>query len=109
LASWLLGKTPLTEPVLADAPKTDPLAISTSFDSLSQTEIREASGRMNTSCLLVNGQNDPAVSPPDLDQIVSVSEWTHTVSFEQSGHFPMLDESSKFNRLMIDFLSLPSG
>jgi len=29
--------------------------------------------------------------------------------FEQSGHFPMLDESAKFNRLLIDFLSLASG
>jgi hypothetical protein len=28
--------------------------------------------------------------------------------FEQSGHFPMLDEPSKFNRLLTDFFSLNS-
>lgn len=33
----------------------------------------------------------------------------HTVTFDQSGHFPMLDKSSKFNRLLGDFLSLSSG
>jgi hypothetical protein len=28
---------------------------------------------------------------------------------EESGHFPMLDESTKFNHLMADFLALFSG
>jgi len=28
---------------------------------------------------------------------------------ENSGHFPMLDESSSFNRLLTDFLTLGSG
>jgi len=29
--------------------------------------------------------------------------------FEESGHFPMLDEPSKFNRLLTDFINLPLG
>ena len=33
----------------------------------------------------------------------------HQIVFESSGHFPMLDESSKFNRLLADFLNLNSG
>ncbi len=109
LADWLLGKTPLTEPVLTDAPKTDPQAVLASLVGLSVTEVKEASARLNTSCLLVNGQNDPAVTPPDLDMVVTLPQGTHAISFDQSGHFPMLDEGSKFNRLLIDFLTLPSG
>jgi hypothetical protein len=31
------------------------------------------------------------------------------VVFEQSGHFPMLDEANKYNRLLNDFLALTSG
>ena len=28
---------------------------------------------------------------------------------ENSGHFPMLDEGPRFNRLMADFMALDSG
>ncbi len=109
LAEWLLAKSPLTEPVRADAPKTDTLAIASSLVGLSSPEVKGASKKLATSCLLVNGQNDPAVTLPDLDSLVSLPEQTHALMFEQSGHFPMLDDSSKFNRLLVDFLTLPSG
>ena len=33
----------------------------------------------------------------------------HQINLEESGHFPMLDESAKFNRLLTDFLALDSG
>ena len=39
----------------------------------------------------------------------TLPELMHAVIFEQSGHFPMLDETKKFNRLLVDFLSLASG
>lgn len=109
MADWLLGRTPLTEPVRVDAPKTDPQAISASLSGLSAAEVQQASRSLRTSCLLVNGMNDQAVIPPDLDQTLTLPEQTHAVAFEGSGHFPMLDEGSKFNRLLVDFLSLPSG
>ena len=109
LVDWLLGRNPLTEPVRLDAPKTDPQAISTSLTGLSASEVQEASRTLRTPCLLVNGQNDQAVIPPDLDALITLPEQTHAVAFEASGHFPMLDEGSKFNRLLVDFLSLPSG
>lgn len=106
LAGWLLGRTPMTEPVLTDAPKTDPQAVAISLDSLSQNGAKGAATRLFTPCLVVSGQNDPAVTALDPDHLPLQS---HLISFDQSGHFPMLDEGSKFNRLLIDFLSLPSG
>lgn len=109
LAEWLLSKSTLVEPVRADAPKTDPLALQSSFAGLSAVRLKESWHEMRTACLLVNGQNDPAVEPPRMEQLVDLPEQVHTVLFEQSGHFPMLDESSKFNRLMVDFLGLSSG
>lgn len=109
LADWLLGKSPLTEPVLADAPKTDPQAITTSLIGLSVEDVKAANFRLNTSCLLVCGQNDAAVTPPDLDSVITLPDCMHLINFDQSGHFPMLDEGNKFNRLLIDFLSLASG
>jgi pimeloyl-ACP methyl ester carboxylesterase len=109
LADWLLGKSSLMEPARADAPKTDMQALETSFTGLSAINLIDAWAQIQTSCLLVNGLNDPAVFPPDLEQLAALPETVHAVSFDQSGHFPMLDESSKFNRLVTDFLALPSG
>jgi hypothetical protein len=34
---------------------------------------------------------------------------THHIIFDESGHFPMLDQPTKFHRLMNDFLDLASG
>ncbi|HEX9018299.1 MAG TPA: alpha/beta hydrolase [Anaerolineaceae bacterium] len=109
LAEWLLGHAPLTEPVLADAPKTDLQAITASLVGLSAAEAQDTLARLATACLLVSGLNDQAVAPPDSAQVAMLPASAHAIAFDQSGHFPMLDESSKFNRLLIDFLSLPSG
>lgn len=109
LADWLLEKTPQTEPVRGDAPKTDPQAIAASMQGLGLPEVREASAKLQNACLLVSGLNDPAVAVPDLDVVMGLPEQTHGILFEQSGHFPMLDEGSKFNRLLIDFLTLGQG
>ena len=109
LADWLLEKSPLTEPVRVEAPKTDPQAILTSLAGLSSPEIRAAGQNLNRACLLVHGVNDPAVAAPELDVINRLPELIHGIHFEASGHFPMLDESSKFNRLLIDFLALGPG
>jgi pimeloyl-ACP methyl ester carboxylesterase len=107
LAEWLVGRTTLTEPVRMDAPKTDPQAILSSLANLAG--LKETMQQMNTACVLVNGQNDPVMEGPRQEQLSSLPEFTTTVTFEQSGHFPMLDESSKFNRLVADFLALHSG
>lgn len=108
LADWLLGRGPLVDPVRADAPKSDPQAIQASLAGLNGN-LPECWRQLKTACLLVSGQTDAAVEPPRIDQLANIPEQTHAVSFEQSGHFPMLDESSKFNRLMMDFLALASG
>jgi len=107
LADWLLGRTPLTEPVRADASKADQQAVQISLNHLGS--LQKAFHQMATACVLVNGQNDPAIELPRLEQIASLPEFTQAVVFDQSGHFPMLDENNKFNRLMGDFLALPSG
>ena len=43
------------------------------------------------------------------DEEYSLSTMTHQVELDGSGHFPMIDETSKFNRLLTDFLALDSG
>jgi len=109
LAEWLLGKDPINEPARADAPKADPLAITTSFNSLNGTNIMPIMDSMVPPCLIVHGQNDPAIHTLDYERFMSMPDLVYQVMLENSGHFPMLDESPRFNRLMTDFMALDSG
>jgi pimeloyl-ACP methyl ester carboxylesterase len=109
LADWLLGKDPISEPARTDAPKADPLAITTSFTSLNGTNFMPIMDTMATPCLIVHGQNDPAIHTLEYERFMSMPELVYQVVLENSGHFPMLDESPRFNRLMADFLALDSG
>jgi pimeloyl-ACP methyl ester carboxylesterase len=109
LADWLLGQLPATEPARVDAPRADAQALQVSMNNFQSINLREKLKWLQTACLLVNGQNDPAVTPIKLEEALTFPYQTHSISFEQSGHFPMLDEGSKFNRLLGDFLTLDSG
>jgi len=108
LVEWLLSKDPVTEPARTDGIKSDPLAVSTSFNSPDAFNLSGRISSLNTACLLVYGQNDPAITIPafDLDSAPSMMQ---TVILDQTGHFPMLDDSPRFNRLLNDFLALESG
>ncbi len=109
LAEWLLGNTPDSQAARLEAPKADQDAILRSLHNLQSIKINEIAARISTPTLLVFGQNDQAITMANSDQLVSLPDHLHNIIFDKSGHFPMLDEVNKFNRLMNDFLSLQSG
>jgi pimeloyl-ACP methyl ester carboxylesterase len=109
LADWLLGRQPVNEAARIEAPKADPLAIHVSLNDLQRTDLTGLTMRVSTPCLFVHGQSDPAVTMPTTETFAALPESTHYIVFEQSGHFPMLDDPSKYNRLLTDFLALASG
>jgi pimeloyl-ACP methyl ester carboxylesterase len=109
LADWLLGLTPETQAARTEAPKADQDAILRAIHNLNSIELTELPKRLTTPCLLVNGLNDPAITLPQQEKISQLPPNMHQITFNQSGHFPMLDQPNKFNRLMNDFLSLESG
>jgi pimeloyl-ACP methyl ester carboxylesterase len=109
LADWLLGKVPETQAARIEAPKADIAAIHTSLDSLRSEDILSQVIGLRTPCVFVHGLLDPVIELPAEDLFPRLPENTHQVVFEASGHFPMLDELSKYNRLLADFLALPSG
>ncbi len=109
LADWLLNKDPLAEPARTDAAKADPQAIQTTMAGLGLNNFMMVMDAMATPCLIVHGENDPAVQTPDYERILAMPERVHQVILEQCGHFPMLEESVKFNHLMTDFFMLESG
>jgi len=108
LADWLGGKTPETEPARADAVKADPTAIAASFNDPDWFNIAGKLLGMNSACLMVYGQNDPAISIPPLDPALT-SSMLHLLILEGLGHFPMLEDTARFNSLLTDFFALDSG
>ncbi len=109
LVNWLGNKSPEATAALADATKADPQAIA---DSISSFQTNGLFGKMRQTqipCLLVHGQNDPVIPPPPADNSINLPHMMHHIVLESSGHFPMIDETARFNRLLTDFLALDSG
>ncbi len=109
LVDWLSGRDPLADAVRLEVPKTDPQAIQKSLTDLEQLDVHALWKESKTPCLMVHGKNDPLVSLPLADPLADLPYMAHAICFEQSGHYPMIAEASKFNRLMVDFLALESG
>jgi pimeloyl-ACP methyl ester carboxylesterase len=109
LASRLLNQTPNTDAARSEAPKADEAAIKNSIEDLKFINLLEISKQITTASLLVHGLKDPVIETPNLDSNRDLPNMVHHIVFDESGHFPMLDQPSKFQRLMNDFLDLDSG
>ena len=109
LTEWLSSRTPEAATALSDSAKADPKAITASMVGLQADNLYNAFRNLNNPipCLLVYGEKDQAISAPG--EGFSLSSMTHQISLEGSGHFPMIDETIKFNRLLTDFLALEPG
>ena len=109
LVDWLSSRTPEAATALSDASKSDPRAIAASMNSFQSDSLFTQFRHTDVPCLLVYGQNDPSITVPTAENSNSLSTHMHQINLEASGHFPMIDETAKFNRLLIDFLALDSG
>ena len=107
LTDWLSSRTPEATTALSDAAKADGQAVTASMVGLQADNLYGSFRNSNIPCLLVYGEKDPAIFAPD--ESFSLSSMTHPVFLEGSGHFPMIDETIRFNRLLTDFLALDSG
>lgn len=83
--------------------KTDPQVIEQTLDALEDVDIPAALSLLDMPVLLVYGRKDPMVKPLDEALIHPKRYNTRVIHFEVARHFPMLEERSKFIRLMKDF------
>ena len=109
LVDWLSDRSAESAAALSDAAKSDQRAIAGSISSFGVNGLFHDFRTVNVPCLLVYGQNDPSIHVPPLDSTLAYGLHVHQINLEDSGHFPMLDESARFNRLLTDFLALESG
>jgi pimeloyl-ACP methyl ester carboxylesterase len=119
LTDWLASRTPEATTALSDSAKVDGQAIAVSlvglqaespfnkFRNLEKRNLDSTPDPSTIPCLLVYGEKDQAVFAPD--ESYPLSSMTHQIVLENSGHFPMIDETIKFNRLLTDFLALEAG
>jgi pimeloyl-ACP methyl ester carboxylesterase len=107
LSEWLSSRTPEAITALSDAAKADPQAVTASMVGLQANNLFGGFRDLNIPCLLVYGEKDQAITIPSED--FSLSTMTHQIILEGSGHFPMIDETVKFSRLLTDFLALEQG
>jgi len=107
LTDWLSPRTPEATTALSDASKADGQAITASMVGLQADNLYGSFRALNIPCLLVYSEKDQAILAPD--ESFSLSSMTHPVFLDNSGHFPMIDETIRFNRLLTDFLALDSG
>jgi pimeloyl-ACP methyl ester carboxylesterase len=107
LSDWLSDRTPESLTALSDASKADIKAIVASMAGIQSGNLFNDFRDLDIPSLLVYGEKDQAVTVPSYE--TSASTYTHQVVLDGSGHFPMIEETIKFNRLLTDFLALDSG
>ncbi len=93
----------------AESAKTDPMAIQMSLTNLLKLNFAWYVQQLgNPLSFLVYGQGDRMIKDELTADFFEQPDAVQQIIFEQSGHYPMLDEASKFQRLLNDFLSLSS-
>ena len=109
LVDWLSNRSTESQNALSDASKTDPRAVVGSMASFRSDSLLSLFRTSDVPCLLVYGENDSAIRVPDVESTESFGLNMHQINLEDCGHFPMMDEPARFNRLLTDFLALDSG
>lgn len=109
LLEWLLGKGPDVDPISREADKADAQALEGTIRAVTDQDVRAELAGLDRPYLLVHGERDPLIIPPDETALAGLNGFVHSIGLEESRHFPMLDQAAKFNRLLADFLALKSG
>lgn len=110
MMDWLTARTPESTAALSDASKVDLKAVAASLAGLqANTNIFAGIRDLGVPCLFAYGTNDPAVAMPSQEKTDSFPNHMNQVNLEGTGHFPMIDNPTQFNRLLTDFLALDSG
>ncbi len=92
------------EEVAMESEKTDSSAVVKSVRSAMTQDLFDTLEELDLATLLVYGQQDPIIETPDEDILDDLDDNVHALNFEGVQHYPMLENTSKFNRLLRDFL-----
>ncbi|CAG0999528.1 partial AB hydrolase superfamily protein YdjP, partial [Anaerolineae bacterium] len=75
-----------------------------SITTLRQTDLRPRLHEIKVPVLGIYGKNDRIVDPNQHDVLKQYLPYSEVAWFEESGHFPMMDEPERFHRTILEFL-----
>lgn len=90
--------------VSMEARKADTAAVVGSLRSVMEQDLRTILPPISTPVLLLYGENDSLVKPPQSEWLQDCEEHVRPILMSKTHHFPMLEDQNKFNRLLMDFL-----
>ncbi len=91
--------------LMVEACKADNGALAGSLRSVAALDPRNDIRPIKVPIVLAYGERDPLVPPPDDGWLPSNSSLVRQVLLGESRHFPMLEETAKFTRLLSDFMN----
>ncbi len=86
--------------------KMDEGVIEASVRSTIDTDLQRDVNRIHVPLLLVHGEKDALVAPPQSEWLTNAGDNVRTIVLPNARHFPMLDDTPKFTRLLCDFLEV---
>jgi pimeloyl-ACP methyl ester carboxylesterase len=106
----VLGRSPTAgyEAIQREANRAAPTAIQESVRSVMDLDLQSQLQDLIPPLLVLYGENDGVVAPASASDFETQGISARVLSMPQARHFPMLDQSSQFNRLLADFLSADS-
>jgi len=90
--------------VTLEVPKTDAEAVVHTVRATAERDLPTLLPDHPTPVLLLHGEDDPLVRPPQSDWLAGRDEHLRYISLSETEHFPMLEQRTKFNRLLTEFL-----
>jgi pimeloyl-ACP methyl ester carboxylesterase len=70
------------------------------------TDLRQIVGQLQIPVLLVHGEKDALVTPPQAEWLSMAGSNVRTMLLPEMQHFPMLGQTTQFTQLLTDFLSV---
>lgn len=98
-------QSPYTE-VEVEMQKAAENVVALTIQSVARLELRPVLDRIDVPTLTVYGGKDSVIDPTQADYFENGDLAARAIVLDQARHFPMLDEATKFNRLLRDFLTV---
>lgn len=106
LANWLLDKDADAHLVLEEIHKVDLQSMRVSLQEAKEMDLINLWKIGQHKSLFVHGVLDQAIISPSERRFLTLPDHMHGILIEEGGHYPMLEDTSKFSRLLVEFLML---
>jgi pimeloyl-ACP methyl ester carboxylesterase len=88
--------------------KTAQSAIALTIQSVARLNLRAIVADIDVPLLTVYGDKDVVINPVQADELENGTYAARAIILPGTSHFPMLDATGKFNRLLLDFMDVTS-